>query len=243
MINFVIFDMDGVLVNSELAITTASIESLKEWNVDAKVEDFKEFTGMGDDKFIGGVAAKYGLDYDLKMKERAYEIYLSTANERVRVFDWSRPLIEGLHKDGYLLALASASDYIKVKKNIECIGVAPEIFDAIVTGSDVERKKPFPDIFLKAFEKVKNSLAGTACSASDACIARDACNADDIDVSRTLVFEDALSGVQAARAAGMKCIAVTTSFDAPQLTDAGAHFVTDDLSGISEKVTELFRTE
>lgn len=237
MINFVIFDMDGVLVDSELAITTASIESLREWNVDAKIEDFKEFTGMGDDKFIGGVAAKYGLDYDLKMKERAYEIYLSTANERVRVFDWSRPLIEGLHRDGYLLALASASDYIKVKKNIECIGVAPEIFDAIVTGSDVERKKPFPDIFLKAFEKVKNSLA------RDACSARDACNADDIDVSRTLVFEDALSGVQAARTAGMKCIAVTTSFDAPQLTDAGAHFVTDDLSEISEKLTELFRTE
>lgn len=237
MINFVIFDMDGVLVDSELAITTASIESLREWNIDAKVEDFKEFTGMGDDKFIGGVAAKYGLDYDLKMKERAYEIYLSTANERVRVFDWSRPLIEGLHRDGYLLALASASDYIKVKKNIECIGVAPEIFNAIVTGSDVERKKPFPDIFLKAFEKVKNSLD------RDASIARDACNSGDIDVSRTLVFEDALSGVQAARAAGMKCIAVTTSFDAPQLTDAGAHFVTDDLSAVSEKLTELFRTE
>lgn len=227
MINFVIFDMDGVLVDSELAITLASIESLREWGVEAKVEDFKEFTGMGDDKFIGGVAAKHGVDYDLKMKARAYEIYLEKANERVHVFEWSKKIIEALHGAGYKLAVASASDYVKVKKNIECIGVSPEIFDAVVTGSDVERKKPFPDIFLKAFEKVKEVYATR--SIGDA----------DIDLSRTLVCEDALSGVQAARAAGMKCIAVTTSFNADQLKEAGAHFVTDNLSCVPEAVTTL----
>lgn len=222
MINFVIFDMDGVLVDSELAITLASIESLREWGVDAKVEDFKEFTGMGDDKFIGGVAQKYGIEYDLKMKARAYEIYLEKADERVEVFPWSKPLIERLHASGYKIAVASASDYIKVKRNIECIGVpvatdmSPDIFDAIVTGSDVERKKPFPDIFLKAFEKVKEACGNDA----------------DLDVSRTLVCEDALSGVLAAKAAGMKCIAVTTSFEASQLKAAGADYVTDDLSSL-----------
>jgi haloacid dehalogenase superfamily, subfamily IA, variant 3 with third motif having DD or ED len=216
-INFVIFDMDGVLVDSELAITLASMESLSEWGVAAKEEDFKEFTGMGDDKFIGGVAGKYGVAYDLKMKARAYEIYLEKAEERVQVFAWSKPLIEKLHAAGYKLAVASASDYVKVKRNIECIGVSPDIFDAVVTGSDVERKKPFPDIFLKAFEKVKSN-----------------CGDADLDVSRTLVCEDALSGVIAARAAGMHCAAVTTSFAAEALAEAGAHYVTDDLMTVTE---------
>jgi len=216
-INFIIFDMDGVLVDSETAITLASMESLAEWGVNAKVEDFKEFTGMGDDKFIGGTAQKYGVEYDLKMKARAYEIYLEKADERVHVFAWSKPLIEKLHAEGYKLAVASASDYVKVKRNIECIGVSPDIFDAVVTGSDVERKKPFPDIFLKAFDKVKTKTGDA-----------------DIDVSRTLVCEDALSGVIAARAAGMNCAAVTTSFGAEKLTEAGAHYVTDDLMSVTD---------
>ena len=44
MINAVIFDMDGVLVDSEEAITIAGIEALKSWGIDAKPEDFKPFT-------------------------------------------------------------------------------------------------------------------------------------------------------------------------------------------------------
>ena len=48
----IIFDMDGVLVDSEPAITYASIEVLKNLGITAKPEEFKPFTGMGDDKFI-----------------------------------------------------------------------------------------------------------------------------------------------------------------------------------------------
>lgn len=224
MINMVIFDMDGVLVDSELAIATSSQEALREWGVTAQIADFKEFTGMGDDKFIGGVSEKYGVPYDLKMKARAYEIYMETAEERVHVFPWSRPLMERLHSEGMKLAVASASDRVKVMRNIACIGVSPSLFEAIVTGSDVVRKKPFPDIFLKAFDMVRAACPETAA---------------DLDVTRTLVCEDALSGVCAARAAGMYCAAVTTSFDADALRKAGAHRITDDLLDVSRIVREL----
>ena len=79
-------------------------------------------------------------------------------------------------------------------------------------GSDVTRKKPAPDIFLKAAEK-----AG-------------------IEPHYALVIEDALSGVKAAKAAGALCAAVTTSFDAERLREAGADFVCDDLTNIAEKL-------
>ena len=54
----VLFDMDGVLVNSEPVIIEASLRTLRKYGVEAKETDFKEFTGMGDDLFIGGVARK-----------------------------------------------------------------------------------------------------------------------------------------------------------------------------------------
>lgn len=215
----VIFDMDGVLTDSEPAITQASIEALREWNVEAKHDDFKQFTGMGDDKFIGGVANIYGVEYSLDMKKRAYEIYVETARERVKVFNWSKPLIIKLKTAGYRLAVASASDLVKVNCNIACIGVDTAIFDAIVTGSDVVNKKPAPDIFLKASEK-----AGMA----------------NVSETNTVVIEDALSGCQAAKSAGATCIAVTTSFNHDQLENAGADYITDDLNEAFDMISAIF---
>ena len=201
----IIFDMDGVLTDSEPATIYACMESLEEWNVKAEFDDFKPYTGMGDDIFIGKVAEKYGAEYDLKMKARAYEIYCEKAAKRVHVFDWSKPLILKLKEAGYTLAVASASDFKKVNCNIECIGVANETFAAIITGSDVKNKKPAPDIFLKAAEK------------------------SFLNTKEFVVIEDALSGVKAAKAAGAQCIALTTSFNREQLKEAGADYITDDL--------------
>ena len=119
MIKLVIFDMDGVLVDSEGAITMASIESLREaYGIEAKHADFKEFTGMGDDKFIAGVAAKYGKGYDVKLKERAYEIYMAK-KDRVKVFPRAKKLIHNLNNLCLQCAVASASDLVKVKVNLK----------------------------------------------------------------------------------------------------------------------------
>lgn len=207
--------MDGVLVDSEPAITYASLEALKERGILAKYEDFKPFTGMGDDKFIAGVCEKYGATYDPAMKERAYEIYIEHAAEWIAVFPWSKPVLTALHDAGYRLAVASASDIVKVECNLRQIGIDTSIFSAIVTGSDVARKKPAPDIFLKAAEKAGG------------------------EPSRSLVIEDAVSGVMAAKAAGMTALGVTTSFDRQTLLEAGADRVTDDLMALPAIAAEI----
>lgn len=214
----IIFDMDGVLVDSEPAITYASMQALKERGIEAAYEDFKPFTGMGDDRFIAGVCEKYGACYDPSMKARAYEIYIERAAEWIKVFPWSKPVLESLHAAGYRLAVASASDIIKVECNLRQIGIDTRIFSAIVTGSDVTRKKPAPDIFLKAAEKA---------------------GAEPAD---SLVVEDAVSGVMAAKAAGMTAVAVTTSFDKQTLLEAGADLAVDDLSALPAIVADTFGT-
>ena len=63
MLRAVIYDMDGTLVDSEGAIALAGKEALVDWGIECQLPDFKPFTGMGDDKFIGGVAEKYGVKY------------------------------------------------------------------------------------------------------------------------------------------------------------------------------------
>ena len=221
MTKLVIFDMDGVLVDSEGAITRASIESLREaYGIEAKPTDFKEFTGMGDDKFIAGVAAKYGKDYNAELKFRAYEIY-NAHKSWVKVFPRAKKLIHNCYNLGLRCAVASASDLVKVRVNIGKIKLgqsirmittednAQEIVSKrplyVIAGSDVKNKKPDPEIFLRAAE-----TAG-------------------ITPENAVVIEDAVSGTQAAKAAGMTCISVTTSFSRQVLLDAGANFVTDKL--------------
>ncbi len=61
----IIFDMDGVLVNSEPVIEAAAIKGLKEYGLEAKAEDFIPFVGADEDAYIGGVAKKYGQAYKL----------------------------------------------------------------------------------------------------------------------------------------------------------------------------------
>jgi len=215
MIKNVIFDMDGVLVDSEDAITLAALEALHGFGVDARYEDFKQFTGMGEDMFVGGVARLHGHEFLTQMKDKAYEIYVSKADERVRVFPHAKRVLSSLASHGYGLALASAADAVKVKANIACIGVQEDIFAALVTGSDVERKKPDPEIFLAAAAK----------AGFDPCVCA--------------VVEDAVSGVMAAKAAGMRCVAVTTSFSARQLEEAGADRVIDGIGRLEETLKEL----
>ncbi|MBO5036342.1 MAG: HAD-IA family hydrolase [Clostridia bacterium] len=209
----VLFDMDGVLVNSEPVIIEASLRTLRKYGVEAKETDFKEFTGMGDDLFIGGVARKYGVEYDPKMKAEAYEVYFEIIDELIGKFPGVLPLISLLKEKGYTLAVASASDLVKVKANLKALGASEDDFAAIITGSDVERKKPFPDIYLKAAAAI------------------------GADPSECIVIEDAISGTQAGVAAGMKVACVTTSFPAEPLWNAGASWVFDDIYSVSEIVS------
>ena len=216
MSNVIIFDVDGVLVNSEDAMTRACMQALHENGIPAEYDDFKTFTGMGDDKFIAGVAGLYGYTADPGIKKRAYEIYLQTDPEQVRVYAWTGQLLRDCAEKGYVLAAASSSDREKVLCNLACIGKESELFRAVITGSEVQKKKPAPDLFIKAL-----SAAGG-------------------DPYHCIVAEDAVSGILAAKAAGMVAVGVTTSFRADALYEAGADFTVDDLLQLEQIAASVF---
>lgn len=197
MIKGVLFDMDGVLVDSESYISLAAILMFKELGINAKPEDFKPFTGMGENRYIGGVAEKYGISIDIdKVKARTYEIYEELVKGKLNPLPGSHEFIAKCENKGFKLALATSADRIKMEVNLMEIGLPAGKFNAIITGLDVENKKPAPDIYLKAAKSI------------------------GLEPNECLVVEDAVSGVRAGKAAGCKCLAVTTSFEASALSEA-----------------------
>ena len=149
-IKAIIFDMDGVLVDSEPAMYKASIAGLREFGIEAKAEDFKPFVGTGERSFIGNVVRLHGGVYSDEMKDRVYEIYCRDVEREIVRFPAVVPTVRKLREKGYLLAVASAADAVKVNANIRASGLDATDFGAIVKAGDVEKLKPAPDIFLKA---------------------------------------------------------------------------------------------
>ena len=194
----ILFDMDGVLIESEQLMRESAILALADYGIQAKHEDFLKFTGMGEDRFVGGVAEKYGHTYVIAMKERAYDYFGQRVKEEAHVPDGVKQMLLELHRRGYVLAVCSAADRRKVLYNLQAIGVEENLFAALVTGSDVERKKPFPDIYLMGASKI------------------------GIDPKDCLVVEDAISGIHAAHAAGMDAVGVPTTFSKEELIEKAA---------------------
>jgi len=197
MIKGVLFDMDGVLVDSESFICKAAIIMFNELGINALPDDFIPFVGMGENRYIGGVAEKHGISVNInKVKARTYQIYETIIRGQLKPLPGVYEFIEKCRKKKFKLAIATSADSVKMEANLREIGLSSSIFNATVTGIDVINKKPFPDIYIKA--------AG--------CIG--------LKPEECLVAEDAVSGVKAAKVAGCKCLAVTTSFDREKLKEA-----------------------
>ena len=153
-IRAVIFDMDGVLVDSEPLINAAAIAMFREKGWVVQPEDFLPFVGAGEDRYIGGVAEHYDFPLDLPAaKRRTYEIYLDLVPSRLEAFPGVLDLVHACRAACLLLAVASSADEIKVNANLQKIGLPISYWDAVVWGEDVKNKKPAPDIFLSAAEK------------------------------------------------------------------------------------------
>lgn len=196
-IGAVIFDMDGVLVDSEPLINQAAIAMFRERGLTVKPEDFLPFVGTGEERYVGGVAEAYGLSIDpVEAKNRTYEIYLDLVPGQLEAFPGAVELVHGCREAGLRVAVASSADKIKVAANLQKIGLPLEFWDTVTTGEQVTRKKPAPDIFLEAARAL------------------------GIEPSNCVVVEDAVNGIRAAKAANMRCVAVAQTFPPESLREA-----------------------
>ncbi len=204
----VLFDMDGVLVDSEPLIGAAAVAMFGEKGAKVSLSDFLPFVGTGEERYIGGVAEKYHLALDIRAaKARIYELYLELAPLQLRAYPGARDLVLACRQAGLLVAVASSADRIKIDANLRAIGLPDDTWQAVVSAELVTRKKPAPDIFLTAADRL--GLAPQEC----------------------VVVEDAVHGIEAARAAGMRCVAVAQTF--PPAALGGADLVRPTLKDLS----------
>ena len=197
MIKGILFDMDGVLVDSEEYICKAAILMFQQKGLTVHPEDFIPFVGKGENMYIGGVAEKYNFKVDInEVKALTYKIYSELVTGKLQPLPGVYSFIKKASTKGLKLAVATSADRIKMLVNLKNIGLTEDTFSATVNGLEVERKKPYPDIFILAAKKL--GLTPEEC----------------------LVVEDAISGVEAAKRAGCKCLALTTSFNKEELKDA-----------------------
>lgn len=211
----VIFDMDGVLLESEPFIAAAAVRMFAEKGVGVVPEEFRPFIGTGEDRFLGGVAEARGVKLDMpRDKVRTYEIYLDLIAGRLEALPGVDRFLTECRRRGLKTAVASSADRMKVEGNLKEIHLPASSFQAVVVGEDVTNKKPAPAIFLEAARRL------------------------GLDSRTCLVVEDAVSGVAAARAAGARCLGLTTSFPAENLLAAGADWTAANLEEASFEVLD-----
>ena len=191
----VIFDLDGVIIDSEPLHKRAWKSVFEEEGILLKDEELAKSIGTTDRSLIKRIIRENNLDPDFgKWYEKKRERYNSLLKNNLRVFPGAVSLIKKLH-EGYSLAVASSAWLKNIKfvlNKLELNGY----FKVIVGRDDVKNHKPNPDVYLLAREKL--GLPNYKC----------------------IVIEDSLAGIGAAKKAGMKCVAVSNSFPPERLKEA-----------------------
>jgi beta-phosphoglucomutase len=191
----VIFDMDGVLVDSADA-HWRSWQVLGQRNgVQVREKHFSQTFGRQNRDiipiFFGYVASSEAL----RLAEAKEEIYRDLIRERPPLVPGAGELIRNLHSTGARLAIGSSGPRANIELVVSALGVG-SCFDALICAEDVTRGKPDPQVFLLSASRI------------------------GLPPARCVVVEDAPSGVAAAKAAGAKCAAVMMHHDRAALADA-----------------------
>lgn len=210
MIKGLLFDMDGTLVDN-LSYHILSFNSFAEKHNLKLVEPFDlRYNGMRGEEIFPRILApevleKYTVQQLNDMKEEAYrESYAGHVVPIEGLMEFLRSAYDG----GARSAIGSSGQRLNVEFILNEIPFG-ELISASVSGDDVSRGKPNPDIFLRCCE-----LLGTK-------------------PEESIVFEDAITGIKAGVAAGCKVVGITTTAPAEVLREAGAHYIIDDYRGLT----------
>ena len=183
----IIFDMDGVLVDSEPLHTRATKLLLTECGLDWDERESADHIGLTDVESFAALKRRHNLAGDpLDLATRWAERTIVLLAQHARPLPGVPSVPLTLRARGYRLALASSSRPPVIAATLDAIG-ARELFEVVVSGAEVPRGKPSPDVFLEAARRL------------------------DVPAARCLVIEDSHHGVTAARAAGMRCLAIPCS--------------------------------
>ena len=216
MLNGVIFDFDGVIVDSHAAHMKAWKEFLLSKGKtlsDADLSFVRE--GAKREEILRHFLGELSTDQIASYGAEKEKLFQASARELKLVPGFTEFLLQ-LDSAALPSAVATSGSRSRVEQTLKSLNLCKR-FRAVVTGNDVERGKPDPDLFLLAAQALQ------------------------IDPGRILVCEDAVAGVLAAKTAGMKCVGIAANGRESLLKQAGADLVVEDFAHTSlDDVRSLF---
>lgn len=184
MIKTVIFDMDGVIVDTEPVHHYAFNEHFRQLNIEISPETYASFTGNSTRNIFERLKEQFGLEQEVHHLVETKRNLFNDAfdkKEDLYLLDGVEDLIKDLHSNGMQLILASSSAKVTINRIFTRFELH-QYFSHIVSGEEFPKSKPHPAIFLKAAE-----LANTP-------------------VANCIIIEDSTNGIKAAHAAGIYCV-------------------------------------
>jgi beta-phosphoglucomutase family hydrolase len=175
--------MDGVIIDSEPIHCQVNMKIFKELNIEVSLEEYNNFIGSTNMHMWATLVKKHNINQSKEAMctltaERNLQYVKEEAIEPIAGIP---EFLQELKNNNILIGLASSSPLDNIELVLSKLGII-NFFNAIVSGENVSKPKPAPDIFLKAAEKLK------------------------VSPKNCVVIEDSTHGVAAAKAAGMKCL-------------------------------------
>jgi mannitol-1-/sugar-/sorbitol-6-/2-deoxyglucose-6-phosphatase len=211
-IHAVVFDMDGVLLDSEPLWRAVEREVFGRLGIEVTEEDLMRTMGVRVVDVVEGWHRRQPWEGPsaAEVAETIVDRVADTIEREGRLSDGAVDAIDHLRGLGLPLALASSSP-MRLIRAVLSMGGLEDRFDVVLTAEEEERGKPDPAVYLTAARRL------------------------GVAAERCLAIEDSLAGIRAAKAAGMVCIAVP-EHPAEEARDAGADLVLDSLKELDDRI-------
>ena len=219
MLRAVIFDFDGIIVDSEPIILrlTQEMAALEGWTV-SEEEYYRDYLAMDDRGVVEHLYASHGRSLDARRRDELIgwkgHRYQAIIHGGLPPISGSAEFITEMARQ-YPLAIASGSLYVEIHHLLTRMGLR-ENFSVLATADDCQRSKPDPEVYLIALSRLR---------------ALPQFRDEPLQSGECLAIEDAPLGVVAAQAAGFKCVAITHS--RPQEELQHADLVASEFAGLN----------
>jgi HAD superfamily hydrolase (TIGR01509 family) len=215
LIKAAIFDVDGTLVDSNMAHVEAWREAFRHYGKTLPVEEVHSQIGKGGDQLMPVFLSREELDrFGADLERLRLEIFTRDYLPQVRPFPKVRELFERIRGDGMRIAVATSSKQEELERHIKNLGVE-DLVDVTISADDVARSKPCPDVFEAALARL------------------------GVAPDEAIVIGDTPYDAQAAAKAGMKTIGLLSGgFSEEVLRESGVVAVYKDVADLLEHYDE-----